>query len=183
MHASRQVLSAPCICRCARRTRVLNISVHICVHARYRVCICARVCAVCLFSVGRGSENGGVQLVYEGTCCLVWGIIFDRRRDGCCLCLLYFQRDGSACGCMCVYMHTHTHTAHMGYPDSDVSPGVGMRHLEGPKHPDELNLGIYVFVYVYKVHINMYVVEGRMRSCQMEYMLFPNSFSSFPTTF
>jgi len=43
---------------------------------------------------------------------------------------------------VCVYAHTHTHTAQMGY--SDVSPGVGMRHLEGPKNPDGLNLGIYM---------------------------------------
>ena len=63
--------------------------------------------------------------------------------------------------------HTHTHTAHMGY--SDVSPGVWMRHLEGPKNPDELNFGIYVFViyvfvYVYKVLICMYILGGGMRS-------------------
>jgi len=49
---------------------------------------------------------------------------------------------------------THTHT----------SPGVEMKHLEGPKNPDELNLGIYVFVYVYKVHICMYMLGGGMRS-------------------
>ena len=60
---------------------------------------------------------------------------------------------GSVRGCMCVYMHTHTHTAQMGY--SVVSPGVGMRHLEGPKNPNGLNLGICVFVYVYKVHMCM----------------------------
>ena len=30
----------------------------------------------------------------------------------------------------------------MGY--SDVSPGIGMRHLEGPKNPYELNLGIHI---------------------------------------
>jgi len=42
-----------------------------------------------------------------------------------------------------VYTRAHTHTAHIGY--SDVSPGVGMRHLEGPKNPDGLNLGIYLF--------------------------------------
>jgi len=42
----------------------------------------------------------------------------------------------------------------MGY--SVVSPGVGMRHLEG----DGLNLGIYVFVYVYKVHKCMYMLGG-----------------------
>jgi len=27
---------------------------------------------------------------------------------------------------------------------SDVSPGVGMRRLEGPKNLDELNLGIHI---------------------------------------
>ena len=62
-----------------------------------------------------------------------------------------FTAGGSVCGCVCVYTHTHTHTTQMGY--LDVSPGVGMRHLEGPKNPDGLNLGIHIFVYVYKVHI------------------------------
>ena len=57
---------------------------------------------------------------------------------------------------MCVYTHTHTHTAHMGY--SDVSPGVGMRHMEGPKNPDELNLKVCVFVYVYKLNMCIYVL-------------------------
>ena len=43
---------------------------------------------------------------------------------------------------VCVYAHTHTHTAQMG--NSDVSPEVGMRHLESPKNPDGLNLGIHI---------------------------------------
>ena len=56
-------------------------------------------------------------------------------------------------------MHTHQ----MGY--SDVSPGVEMRHLEGPKNPDGLNLGIlHIFVYVFKVYMCMYMIGGRMRS-------------------
>ena len=64
---------------------------------------------------------------------------------------------------MCVYTHTHTHTAHMEY--SDVSSGVGMRHLEGPKNPDRLNLGIHIIVYVYKAHMCMYIMlRGGMRS-------------------
>jgi len=46
--------------------------------------------------------------------------------------------------CVCVYAHTHT--AHMGY--SDVSPGVRMRHLKGPKNPDGPKIVIYIFVYV-----------------------------------
>jgi len=57
-----------------------------------------------------------------------------------------FCAGGSVCGCMCVYTHTQTHTAPMRF--SVVIPGVGMRHLEGPKNPDGLNLGIYIFVYV-----------------------------------
>ena len=61
---------------------------------------------------------------------------------------------------VCVYAHTHTHTAGC----SDVSPGVGMRHLESPKNPDGLDLGIYVFVYVYKVHMCIYMLGGGMRS-------------------
>jgi len=63
---------------------------------------------------------------------------------------------------MCVYTHTYTHTAHMGY--LVVSPGVGMRHLEGLKNPDGLNLSIRMFVYVHKVHMCMYMLGGGMRS-------------------
>jgi len=63
---------------------------------------------------------------------------------------------------VCVYTHTHTHAAQMGH--SDVSPGVGMRHLEDPKNPDGLILGIHIFVYVYKVHMCMYMLGGGMRS-------------------
>ena len=60
-----------------------------------------------------------------------------------------FNVSGSVCGCMCVYMHTHTHTT---------------QHLEGPKNPDGLNLGIHIFVYVYKVHMCIYMLRGGMRS-------------------
>jgi len=88
-----------------------------------------------------GNKDGGLQLVYEGTCCLTWGAIFDRRRDRGVVCVFsIFSAGASVCGCMCVYTHTRTHTAQMGY--SVVSPGVGMRHLEGPKNQDGLNLGI-----------------------------------------
>ena len=77
------------------------------------------------------------------------GGYFDRRKDRGVVCVFsIFDAGGSVCGCMCVYMHAHTLTAHMGY--SDVSPGVGMRHLEGPKNPDGVNLGIHIFVYVTK---------------------------------
>jgi len=66
--------------------------------------------------------------------------------------------------CVCVYTHTDTHTEQMGYLPVNVSPGVGMKHLEGPKNSDGLNLGIHIFVYVYKVHMCMYMLRGGMRS-------------------
>jgi len=103
-----------------------------------------------------GNEDGGVQLVYGGTCCLAWGVIFDGRKVRGVVCVFcIFNVGESVCGCRCVYTHTHTHTAHMGC--SDVSPGVGMRNLEGLKNPDGLNLSTHVFVYVYTVHICMYI--------------------------
>ena len=91
------------------------------------------------------------------------GGYFDRRKDRGVVCVFsIFDAGGSVCGCMCVYMHTHTHTAQMGY--SIVSPGVGMRHLEGPKDLDGLNVGTQIFVYVYKVHMCMCMPGGGMRS-------------------
>ena len=62
---------------------------------------------------------------------------------------------------VCVYAHTHTHCTDGVL---DVSPGAGMmRHLESPKNPDGLNLGIHIFVYVYKVHMCMYMLGGDLR--------------------
>ena len=109
-----------------------------------------------------GNEDGGVQLVYESTYCLAWGVIFERKKDRGVVCVFSIFNAGGSVRYRCVYTHTHKHTAHMGY--SDVTPGVGMRHLEGPKNPDGLNLGIYVFVYVYKVHRCMYMLGRGMRS-------------------
>jgi len=88
------------------------ISVYICIHARYRMCICAHVCSV--FHLALGNKDGD-KLVCKKTCCLVWGIIFNTRKDRGVVCVFsIFKAGGSVCGCMCVYMHTHTHTSQMG---------------------------------------------------------------------
>ena len=89
-----------------------------------------------------------------------------------------FNAGGSICGCICVYTHTgtNTHTVQMGY--SDVSPGFGTRNLKDPKNPDGLNLGIFIFVYVYKVHMCIYMLGGGMRS--WDQLLFSSTYFSFP---
>jgi len=53
-----------------------------------------------------------------------------------------------------VYTHAHALTAQMGC--LDVSPGVGMRHLEGPKNPDGLNLRTYIRICVQSTNVYVY---------------------------
>ena len=109
-----------------QRTHLLTSSlqdVHMC------FCMCS------LFVQRWGNEDGGVQLVYDSTCRWAWGVIVVTRKDRGDVCVFsIFNAGGSVCGCMCVYTHAHTHTAQMRY--SSVSPGIGMRHLEGPKNPE-----------------------------------------------
>ena len=75
-----------------------------------------------------GNEDGGGQLVYKGTCCLAWRVVFNTRRDRGVVCVFStFKAGGSVCGCRCVYTRTLTNTAHMGY--SDVSPRAEMVYI------------------------------------------------------
>ena len=47
-----------------------------------------------------GNEDWGVQLVYESTCCLAWGVIFDRGRDRGLVCVFsIFNAAGSVYEC------------------------------------------------------------------------------------
>jgi len=82
----------------------------------------------------------------------------------------FFEWGGSVCERMCVYTHTHKHPAH-----SDVSTGVGTTHLEGPKNADGLNLGIYVFIYMYKVHMYS-IFAGRQDERSWTDCFFLNTF-------
>jgi len=158
MHIYMDVYMCVCVCTC----------VYICIcmymYVYKYIYICLYIACMCsLFHLALGNEDGGVQLVYESACCLAWGVIFDSRKDRGVVCVFsFFNAGGSVCGCVCVYTHTHTHNAQMGY--SDVSPGVGMRHPEGPKNSDGLNLGIHIVVYVYRVHMCIYMLRGGMRS-------------------
>ena len=63
--------------------------------------------------------------------------------------------------CVCVYAHTHT--LHAGY--SDVSSGVGTRHLESP---EEIQMycsdSIHIYRAVYKVHMYICILGYRKNS-------------------
>ena len=60
--------------------------------------------------------------------------------------------------CVCVYAHAHT--LHVGY--SNVSPGVGTRHLESL---EEIQMycsdGIHIYHVVYEVHMCIYMLGYR----------------------
>jgi len=121
-----------------------------------------RSCMCILSHLALGIEDWGVPS--NSTCCLAWGFIFDRRKDRGVVCVFsIFNAGGSIRGCMCVYVYARTHT-HCTDGVLGVSPAVRMRHLEGLKNLHGLNLGIHIFVYVYKVHMCMYMLRGGMRS-------------------
>ena len=62
-----------------------------------------------LVHLALGNESRGVQLVYEGTCCLAWGVICDKRKDRSVVCVFsILNAGGNVCVYMCVYTHTHT---------------------------------------------------------------------------
>ena len=63
--------------------------------------------------------------------------------------------------CVCVYAHIHPHCTDEVF---GCEPRSRDETPEGPKNPDGLNLGIHIFVYVYKVRMCVYMLGGGMRS-------------------
>jgi len=66
---------------------------------------------------------------------------------------------------MWVYAHTHTHTLQMGY--LVVSPGVGMRHLEGPRWTKSRHT--YIRICIQSTHLYVY---ARRRDEILDQLLF-----------
>ena len=60
--------------------------------------------------------------------------------------------------CVSVCIRTHTHTLHRCL---DVSPGVGTRHLVGPKNPDGLNLDTYIYIHICVQSTHVYIYFKR----------------------
>jgi len=107
-----------------------------------------------------GFPINNIISLYEVTCCLAWGVIFDRRRDRGVVCVFsIFNAGGSVCGCRCVYTHTHTHTAQMGY--SDVGPGVGTAHLEGGPKESGWTKSRHIYIRICVQNTLVYVYARR----------------------
>ena len=64
-----------CVCACVCVYIYMYMYVYIYMYIFHITCMCS------LFHLELGNEDGGVQLVYQGACCLAWGAIFDRRKD------------------------------------------------------------------------------------------------------
>ena len=76
-------------------------------------------------------------------------------------------------GCMCVYTPIHTHTAQMARGYSVVRPGVGTRHLEGPKNPNGTkSQHTYIRICVQSVYV-------RRRDEILDWLLFPVNYFFF----
>ena len=115
------------------------------------ICVCVCVCAcVCVYTY-----------IYMYVCAWRGGLFLTEGKIVVLSVSSLFLTRVGVYVCVSVCIRTHTHTLHRC---SDVSPGVGMRHLECPKNPDGLNLDIHIFVYVYKAHMCIYMLRGGMRS-------------------
>jgi len=64
-----------------------------------------------VFHLALGNEKRGFQLVYKSTCCLAWGLVFDRRNDRVVVCVFSIFNTGGSVG-VCVCIRTHTHKLH-----------------------------------------------------------------------
>jgi len=89
----------------------------------------------------------------------VWSSFWHEEDDRGVICIFSIFWRGLECMWVyvCVYAHAHK-TLHVGY--SDVSPGVGTKHLESPKNLNGLALSINVFECVYKLHMCIYMLSG-----------------------
>jgi len=94
--------------RCSEHHACAGVYVKQVLCASAYICVCAYALMYVQFvHLALGNEDEGVQLVYESTCCLAWGIIFDRRKDRGVICVFsIFKWVGVYVG---VRTHTHTH--------------------------------------------------------------------------
>jgi len=94
--------------------------------------VCLFIACMCsLFHLALGNEDGFNQSMRA---LVAWrgGLILTEGKIGVLsVSSLFLTRVGVYVG-VCVCIRTHTHTAQMVY--LDMSPGVGMRHLEGPEN-------------------------------------------------
>ena len=116
-----------CVCVCVYVYVFIYICICMCVYIYmylYITCMCS------LFDLALWNEDGGVQLVYETRVAWRGGLFLTEGKIVVLSVSSLFLTRVGVYVCVSVCIRTHTHTLHRC---SDVSPGAGMRHLEGPR--------------------------------------------------
>jgi len=65
-----------------------------------------------LVHLALGNDNGGVQLVHEGTYCLAWGLFLTEGKIGVCFVSSLFSMRVGVYVSVCVCLRTQTYTLH-----------------------------------------------------------------------
>jgi len=147
------------------RTGGFDTSLHIWKNTHWRVCTCARVCAVC--SLALGNEGRGVQLVYSEHLLMAWDIIIHTRKDkGLSIISLFFWHGWE---CMwvyvCVYAHTRTHNARGVLGCEPKGPGSGQDTWRAQRFGEESRWTkfrhICIHTCVQSIHMYIYHSIGR----------------------
>ena len=141
-------------------SRCCDISVHICIHARCRVCTCAYVCTVCSFSVGERGWGSSASLWAH----LFLGVrVFLKEGEiGVLFVSFPFLTRVAVYVSVCVFIRTHTHTLHIWGTLLSAQGSGWDTWKAGRIQMDQVSA--YMYSYVYKIHMRMYMSGGGMRS-------------------
>ena len=134
-------------------------------NTHWRVCTCARVCAVC--SLALGNEGRGVQLVYSEHLLMAWDIIIHTRKDKGLYIISIFFWQGWKCMWVyvCVYAHTRTHNARGVLGCEPKGPGSGQDTWRAQRFGEESRWTkfrhICIHTCVQSIHMYIYHSIGR----------------------
>ena len=113
-----------------------------------------------------GNYHGGIQLVYESTCCLAWGVIFDtgRTKDRnvvCVISIIVFWTQVEVYVGVCVCIRAHTHTLHRWGTEPRCEPRSRDQTSGGPDESRwTKSRHIYIRICVQSTHVHVYT-KGR----------------------
>jgi len=96
-----------------------------------------------LFHFAWRIKNGGFHLVYESTCCLAWGVVFDRRKDRGVVCVFSIFNAGGRLPPTCL-QRDRVGSSYLAGPVCRAAPRVALSSLPTRhcQHPEESALRV-----------------------------------------